>query len=62
MIASALFHTHQGSVLHVHSAGPVPHDPKETIAAAGLAADVTTRVVKKFGPGKMHFVQDIVIR
>jgi tRNA wybutosine-synthesizing protein 2 len=62
MIASALLHVHRGSVLHVHSAGPVPPDQKETIASAGLSADVTTRVVKKFSPGKWHFVQDIVIR
>ncbi len=62
MIESALLHVRRGSVLHVHSSGPVPPDLKETIASAGLTADIASRVVKKVGPGKSHFVQDIVIR
>ncbi len=62
MIASALDHVHRGSILHVHSAGSKPSDMTDEVASAGLSADTKVRVVKKFSPGKWHFVQDLVIR
>jgi len=62
MIGSALEHVHRGSVLHIHSIGPTPPDMTEKVVTSGLNADTNVRVVKKFGPGIWHFVQDLVIR
>ena len=61
MLADALAHVRSGSVLHVHSIGDAEPTTREAVAEAGLAATVTSRRVKKYGPHAWHMVQDVTI-
>jgi tRNA wybutosine-synthesizing protein 2 len=57
----ALKHAREGTVLHVHSLGPVENQIREAVGSAGFSAQITTHRVKKYSPGKRHLVQDVVL-
>lgn len=61
MLADALAHVREGSVLHVHSIGDVSETIKKEVASAGFSAAVVSRRVKKYGPHAWHMVQDVTI-
>ncbi|BBL68252.1 class I SAM-dependent methyltransferase [Methanoculleus chikugoensis] len=61
MLADALVHVREGSVLHVHSIGDVSETIRERVGEAGFSAAVTSRRVKKYGPHAWHMVQDVTI-
>jgi tRNA wybutosine-synthesizing protein 2 len=61
MLADALAHVREGSVLHVHSIGDVTETIRERVGEAGYSAAVTSRRVKKYGPHAWHMVQDVTI-
>ncbi|ABN57168.1 MULTISPECIES: class I SAM-dependent methyltransferase [Methanoculleus] len=61
MLADALAHVREGSVLHVHSIGDVNETIQKEVAGAGFSAAVASRRVKKYGPHAWHMVQDVTI-
>ncbi|MDK2891065.1 MAG: tRNA wybutosine-synthesizing protein 2 [Methanoculleus sp.] len=61
MLADALAHVRDGSVLHVHSIGDGSEMIQKEVADAGFSATVTSRRVKKYGPHAWHMVQDVTI-
>ncbi len=61
MLRDTLLHIHPGSELHIHSSGEVPPDISGIICDAGYDPVITARTVKKTGPNRMHFVQDVVL-
>ncbi|PKL55630.1 MAG: SAM-dependent methyltransferase [Methanomicrobiales archaeon HGW-Methanomicrobiales-6] len=61
MLADALAHVREGSVLHVHSIGDVSETIKKEVAGAGFSVAVASRRVKKYGPHAWHMVQDVTI-
>lgn len=61
MLADALAHVREGSVLHVHSIGDVSETIRERVGEAGFSAVVASRRVKKYGPHARHMVQDVTI-
>jgi len=61
MLADALAHVREGSVLHVHSIGDVTETIRERVGEAGYSAAVASRRVKKYGPHAWHMVQDVTI-
>ncbi|KLK87986.1 methyltransferase [Methanoculleus sediminis] len=61
MLADALAHVREGSVLHVHSIGDMSETIRERVGEAGFSATVTSRRVKKYGPHAWHMVQDVTI-
>ncbi len=59
-LADALAHLRPGGTVHVHTCGACPSDLSPLLAGAGVRAQVTCRKVKKCGPGKIHYVHDVV--
>jgi len=57
----ALSHVHEGSVLHVHTAGDASGRIEETLSGKGVRATVETHRVKKLGPHIWHCVQDVTV-
>ena len=61
MVPDTLLHVHSGTELHIHSSGKVPPDIGGLIRDAGYDPVITVRTVKKTGPDRRHFVQDVVL-
>jgi tRNA wybutosine-synthesizing protein 2 len=60
-LPEVLTHVHPGSVLHVHSSGQIPRDVREIVRSGGYDFQLTTRKVKKTGPHRWHYVQDVTL-
>ncbi len=61
MVLQALDHASEGSVLHVHSTGSVPPDLGPVLRKASMRASVVPVKVKKYAPGRWHYVQDVTL-
>ena len=61
MLAPALFHVHEGSIIHLHSIGSVEDQIKELVECAGFSAVIHVHKVKKYRPHGWHVVQDVTI-
>jgi tRNA wybutosine-synthesizing protein 2 len=57
----ALGHIHTGSIIHVHSIGKEAPDLSPAFRDADVSASVLVRKVKKYAPGRWHYVQDVTV-
>ncbi|MDD1724569.1 MAG: SAM-dependent methyltransferase [Methanospirillum sp.] len=60
-LEKALVHSRPGTVLHVHSVGDIRDRISSVLRESGYTGELSTRVIKKVGPGKEHMVTDVVI-
>lgn len=61
LLPSALMHSRAGSVIHLHSIGPVIDMIKIYVESAGFSATIHVHKVKKYRPHVWHVVQDVTI-
>jgi tRNA wybutosine-synthesizing protein 2 len=61
MLPDALRHAAPGSVLHVHSIGPLEEPVREHAEGAGFSATIHVHKVKKYRPHAWHMVQDVYL-
>ena len=61
MLPDALHHAASGSVIHVHSIGPVEEQVRAHVEGAGFSATIHVHTVKKYRPHVWHMVQDVYI-
>jgi tRNA wybutosine-synthesizing protein 2 len=61
LLPDALHHAEPGSVIHVHSIGPVEELVRERVEGAGFSATIHVHRVKKYGPHAWHMVQDVYL-
>jgi tRNA wybutosine-synthesizing protein 2 len=61
MLPDALRHAEPGSVIHVHSIGPVEERVREHVESAGFSATIHVHKVKKYRPHAWHMVQDVYL-
>ncbi|MGB9175165.1 MAG: SAM-dependent methyltransferase [Methanoregula sp.] len=61
MLPDALRHAAPGSVIHVHSIGPVEELVRELVEGAGFSATIHVHRVKKYRPHAWHMVQDVYL-
>ena len=61
MLPFALGHTRPGSVIHVHSIGKEAPDLSPAFREADVSASVRVGKVKKYAPGRWHYVQDVTV-
>jgi tRNA wybutosine-synthesizing protein 2 len=61
MLPDALGHVKRGSVIHLHSLGPVKGEISSQISGAGFSAEIHVHKVKKYRPHLWHVVQDVMI-
>jgi tRNA wybutosine-synthesizing protein 2 len=61
MLPDALRHAVPGSVIHVHSIGPVEELVREHVESAGFSATIHVHKVKKYRPHAWHMVQDVYL-
>jgi tRNA wybutosine-synthesizing protein 2 len=54
-------HVHAGSVIHLHSIGPVVDAISRLAESAGFSATIEVHKVKKYRPHVMHMVQDVTL-
>jgi tRNA wybutosine-synthesizing protein 2 len=62
MLPDALQHVKPGSVLHLHSIGPVEDRIRAALESAGFSATIQVHKVKKYRPHAWHVVQDVCIQ
>ena len=60
-LPAALGHVKPGSVLHLHSIGPVEDRIRAALESAGFSATIQVHKVKKYRPHAWHVVQDVTI-
>lgn len=60
-LAEALDHSRPGTVLHVHSIGDIRESITSVLRKSGFSGEMSSRVIKKIGPGRVHMVTDVVI-
>jgi tRNA wybutosine-synthesizing protein 2 len=61
MLPDALRHAAPGTVIHVHSIGPVEDQVREHVESAGFSATIHVHTVKKYRPHAWHMVQDVYL-
>ena len=61
MLPDALRHAAPGSVIHVHSIGPVEEQVRVLVEGAGFCATIHVHKVKKYRPYAWHIVQDLYL-
>ncbi len=59
MLGDAMHHAVSGSIVHVHSIGPVEDQIRSRVEGAGFSATIFVHKVKKYGPHAWHLVQDV---
>jgi tRNA wybutosine-synthesizing protein 2 len=60
-LPDALLHARSGSTFHVHSIAPQRESIEHTIVEAGYTCAIKEVRVKKYSPGKVHRVYDVVV-
>ncbi len=58
-LPDALRHAAPGTIIHVHSIGPVDEQIRTNVACAGFSATIHVHKVKKYRPHEWHMVQDV---
>lgn len=61
MLPSVLCHVHAGSVIHLHSIGPVENRIRDMLKGTGFSATIQVHNVKKYRPHAWHMVQDVTL-
>ena len=61
MLPSVLSHVHTGSVIHLHSIGPVKDRIQDILKGTGFSATIQVHNVKKYRPHAWHVVQDVTL-
>lgn len=61
MLPEALRHAASGSIIHLHSIGPVEEQVRACTACAGFSATIHVHTVKKYRPHAWHVVQDVYL-
>nr|WP_321352046.1 SAM-dependent methyltransferase [uncultured Methanoregula sp.] len=61
MLPDIMTHIKPGSVIHLHSIGPVEEEIQSIIEGAGFSATINVHKVKKYRPHTWHVVQDVTI-
>jgi len=61
MLPDALRYAAPGSVIHVHSIGPVEEQVRALVEGAGFSATIHVHKVKKYRPHAWHMVQDVYL-
>jgi tRNA wybutosine-synthesizing protein 2 len=61
MLLAVFDHVHTGSVIHLHSIGPVTDAISKLAENAGFSATIHVHKVKKYRPHAMHVVQDVTL-
>ncbi len=61
ILPHALGHAGPGSVIHVHSIGKEAPDLTPALREADVSASIRTGKVKKYAPGRWHYVQDVTV-
>ena len=61
MFEAALAHARKGSIIHLHGLEDQSDRVRFLAREAGFDAEVGVRVVKKYGPCRVHLVQDVVL-
>jgi tRNA wybutosine-synthesizing protein 2 len=61
MLPEVLEHVKKGSVIHLHSIGPVENEIRSHVERAGFSAEIDVHKVKKYRPHTWHVVQDVII-
>jgi tRNA wybutosine-synthesizing protein 2 len=61
MLPEALAHAEQGTVLHIHSIGPLENEILLAVQSAGFSATIRVHKVKKYRPHVWHVVQDVTL-
>jgi tRNA wybutosine-synthesizing protein 2 len=61
MLSSALQHVTSGSIIHVHSIGPVEDQIRSQVEGTDFSASIHVHKVKKYRPHEWHIVQDVSI-
>lgn len=60
-LPAALRHVKPGSVIHLHSIGPVEDRIREILEGTGFSATIQVHKIKKYRPHAWHVVQDVTI-
>jgi tRNA wybutosine-synthesizing protein 2 len=61
MLPDALRHAAPGSVIHVHSIGPVEDQVRTIVEGTGFSATIHVHTMKKYRPHAWHMVQDVYL-
>lgn len=61
MFEAALAHARKGSIIHLHGLEDQSDLVRLLAREAGFDAEVDLRVVKKYGPCRVHLVKDVVL-
>jgi tRNA wybutosine-synthesizing protein 2 len=61
MLPSALAHAGPGTIVHLHSIGPVEERIREILEGSGFSATISVHRVKKYRPHAWHVVQDVTL-
>jgi len=61
LLPAALRHTGPGSVIHLHSIGPVEERIRAMVDETGFSASIHVHKVKKYRPHAWHVVQDVTL-
>jgi tRNA wybutosine-synthesizing protein 2 len=61
MLPDALNHAGPGSVIHLHSIGPVEEQIRSIVDETGFSASIHVHKVKKYRPHAWHVVQDVTL-
>jgi tRNA wybutosine-synthesizing protein 2 len=59
MLPAVFDHVHAGSIIHLHSIGPVVDAISRLAEGAGFSVTIHVHKVKKYSPHAMHVVQDV---
>nr|WP_319375425.1 SAM-dependent methyltransferase [uncultured Methanoregula sp.] len=61
ILPDIMTHIKPGSIIHLHSIGPVEEAIRSIIEGAGFSATINVHKVKKYRPHTWHVVQDVTI-
>jgi tRNA wybutosine-synthesizing protein 2 len=61
ILPSALAHSGPGTIVHLHSIGPVEERIREVLEGSGFSATISVHKVKKYRPHAWHVVQDVTL-
>jgi tRNA wybutosine-synthesizing protein 2 len=61
MLSSVIPHVASGSIIHLHSIGPVDETIRTIMEGAGFSVSIDVHKIKKYRPHAWHVVQDVTI-
>ena len=61
MLPSVIPHVTAGSIIHLHSIGPVEEEIRAVMEVAGFSVSIDVHKIKKYRPHAWHVVQDVTL-